>query len=145
MIVEIARIHPDARLPQYKTAGAACFDLEALEEIVIPPGEIVDVRTGLVVRLPEGHVMILQPRSSSPKLGYVMPHSVGILDSDYCGPNDEILIRVKNVTDQPITFEKQQRIAQAYVAPIPKVEWREIAADGLTSTSRGGFGSTGKK
>jgi len=143
MEVKIIRIHPEAKLPEYKTAGAACFDLEALEDTTINPGEIADLRTGLVFMLPENHVMILQPRSSSPKLGYTMPHSVGIIDSDYCGPGDELFIRLKNVIDRPIKLDKGQRIVQAYITPLPKVEWKEVSVDSLSQKSRGGFGSTG--
>jgi dUTP pyrophosphatase len=145
MVVEIARLHPDARLPEYKTPGAACFDLETIEEVTLPPGEVTDVRTGLVFRIPAGHVLIVQPRSSSPRLGYIMPHSVGIIDSDYCGPEDELFLRLKNVTDRPIVFEKHQRVVQAYVAPIPSIKFKEITKSELGKKSRGGFGSTGHK
>lgn len=144
MEVEICRLHPDARIPEYKTDGAACFDVEAVEETVLEPFAIGDVPTGLVFRLPVGHVLILQPRSSSPRLGYTMPHSVGIIDSDYCGPKDELFIRLKNLTDRPIILEKYQRLVQGYVAPLPRVSFKEVPVDALGKKSRGGFGSTGK-
>ncbi len=144
MEVEISKNHPDARLPEYKTEGAACFDIEALEETVVASGEIADLRTGLIFQIPREHVLILQPRSSSPKLGYTMPHSVGIIDSDYCGPEDELFIRIKNVIDKPITIEKYQRIVQGYIAPLPRIVWKEKSHKSLKTKTRGGFGSTGK-
>lgn len=144
MDIKISRVHPDARLPKYKTDGAACFDIEALGNVVIKPNEIKDIRTGLIFVLPAKHVLILQPRSSSPRNGYTMPHSVGILDSDYCGSDDELFVRIKNVTNKPIKIEKQQRIAQAYIIPLPKIKWKEVSVDSLSEKSRGGFGSTGK-
>jgi len=145
MELEIALIHPDAKIPEYKTVGAACFDICGIEEVKVKSGAIVDVPTGLVFRLPKDHVMVLQPRSSSPKLGYIMPHSVGIIDSDYCGPDDQLFLRLKNVTSRTITFEKHQRLVQAYILPLPKVAFKEISKDYLGQHSRGGFGSTGKK
>ncbi|QQG49965.1 MAG: dUTP diphosphatase [Candidatus Berkelbacteria bacterium] len=145
MEVEICRIDPEAHLPEYKTAGAACFDLETIEEKTLAPGEIANLRTGLVMRVPSGYVLILQPRSSSPRHGYHMPHGVGIVDSDYSGPDDELFLQVRNFTDTPISIEKHQRMAQGYIAPLPKIEWKEISRDALGQKSRGGFGSTGKK
>lgn len=143
MLVEIVKIHPDAVIPEYKTVGAACFDLTTIENRSIEPGEIADLRTGLVFRLPKGHVLIVQPRSSSPKLGYHMPHGVGIIDSDYSGPEDELFLRVRNFTDKTISIEKHQRVAQGYIIPVPKISLKEIPAYKLKSKSRGGFGSTG--
>jgi len=145
MDVEIARIHPDARLPEYKTDGAACFDLEAVEETTIQPGEIKLVRTGLVFRAPAGYFLCIAPRSSMPKLGLDMPHSFGILDPDYSGPEDEAKILVRNFTDRPVKLEKYQRLAQAYFAAAPRVSWKELSKDELGDQSRGGFGSTGPK
>jgi dUTP pyrophosphatase len=145
MEVKIARINPDAHLPEYKTEGAGCFDIEAIENQVIQPGETILMGTGLVVQVPEGYFLAIAPRSSLAKTGLEMPHSFGILDSDYCGPEDEMKILLKNVTDKPVKLEKYQRVAQGYLNAVPKVIWKEITRTELKRQSRGGYGSTGKK
>lgn len=145
MEIEICRAHPDARLPEYKTAGAACFDLESIEEVTVIPNEVKLIRTGLIFRTPPGYFLCIAPRSSLSKLGLDMPHSFGILDPDYSGPRDEMRILLRNFTDKPVKIEKFQRLAQGYFAVAPHATWKEISAEDLKTESRGGFGSTGKK
>lgn len=143
MEVEICRIHPDAALPEYMTAGAACFDIPIIEDYLLEPGEVKDLRTGLVFRLPAGFALIVQPRSSSPKHGYHFPHSIGVIDSDYCGPTDELFLRVRNFSDKTVELTKGQRVAQGYITELPKIVFKEITQKNLGGISRGGFGSTG--
>lgn len=143
--VEIVRVHPDARIPEYKTDGAACFDIECIEDVALQPGEIRQLKTGLIVRVPAGYFLCIAPRSSLHKQGLDMPHSFGILDPDYCGPADEMKVVVRNFTDKPVKVEKFQRFAQAYFAAAPRVSWKEISIETLGPKSRGGFGSTGHK
>ena len=64
MEVGITRIRDDVDLPEYKTKGAACFDIACAEDITIKPNEIVYLPTGLVVQTPYGHALIMAPRSS---------------------------------------------------------------------------------
>ncbi len=70
-----------------------------------------------------------------------MANGIGIIDSDYCGENDEILLTVQNITDNPITITAGERIAQAMILPISRVEMLEVSKTG--AVDRGGFGSTG--
>ncbi|QWE49746.1 deoxyuridine 5'-triphosphate nucleotidohydrolase [Paenibacillus phage SV21] len=48
MEIRIKKLHPDAIIPQYATAGAAGFDLVALEDVIIEPGDVKTIRTGLL-------------------------------------------------------------------------------------------------
>jgi dUTP pyrophosphatase len=77
------------------------------------------------------------------KKGLICPHSVCVIDQDYHGPEDEILIQVQNVTEEPIVVERGERIAQGVFMKIEKAQWQEINGHEKTS-SRGGFGSTGE-
>jgi len=143
MQVEIGRIDKRAKLPRYQTEGAACFDIETLEETRVSAGKTTLLRTGLVVKTPPGYFLAIAPRSSMAKIGLRMPHSFGILDPDYCGFEDELKILVENVTKRPIVIEAGQRVAQGFFVATPKVDWREIDAKKLRRESREGFGSTG--
>ena len=99
MTVTITRLSPDVPVPAYGTPGAAAFDLSAAAETVVPPHGIALVPTGLVVRVPPGHFLAILARSSTPlKRGLMVANGVGVVDSDYCGPADEVKIQVFNVT-----------------------------------------------
>ena len=130
-------------LPSYQTAGAAGFDLAASAEVVIPPGRIALVPTGLVIEVPPGHLLGIFARSSTPlKRGLVVANGVGVVDSDYCGPADEIKVPTINITKDPVEIKKGDRIAQGILLPAPQIEWEEVSE--LATTSRGGFGGTGR-
>ena len=142
MRVKVTRTNPSVPLPVYSTPGAAAFDLAAAETVDIPPGQIRLVGTGLVVGVPDGHFLAILARSSTPlKRGLVVANGVGVIDSDYCGPDDEVKVQVLNVTPGTVTVTQGDRIAQAIVLAAPRVDFEEVET---TSPSRGGFGSTGR-
>jgi len=145
MEIKIAKIAEGAVLPDYQSSGAACFDFYALEKTIIDPQSIAKIRTGLVIEVPRGSALLILPRSSTPGLGLRKPHSIGVVDSDYRGQADEVLIMLENTTSKPITVETLQRVAQGCVVRTPKVKWREISKNSLARKNRGGFGKTGKK
>lgn len=140
--VKIKRIDKSLPLPTYETNGSVGFDLVTRENTVIQPHEIALVPGNVVVEVPEDHMLVVASRSSTPrKTGLTMPHGIGIIDHDYCGPTDEIMAQVYNFRNDPITIEKGTRIAQGIFVRISKAEWIEV--DEVESESRGGFGSTG--
>src|SRR6187399_645874 len=143
MRLKITRLDPTLPLPGYGTSEAAGFDLAASHDIVIQPGQIALVRTGLIIEVPAGHFLGIFARSSTPlKRGLLVANGVGVVDADYCGPKDEIKIEVVNFTSQPVTVKKGDRLAQGVVLPFIRAEFQEVSeAPGAT---RGGFGSTDK-
>lgn len=143
MKIRIHRLHPEVRLPEYQTSGSAAFDLAASARVTISPGEVALVPTGLVIEVPAGMFLGIFARSSTPlKRGLMVANGVGVVDSDYCGPQDEVKIAVVNVTREPVTVTPGDRIAQGIVLPAPRVEWEEVGE--LQTPSRGGFGATGQ-
>lgn len=142
MKIKIKRIDKSLPLPEYKTKGAAAFDLYSRAEIFIKPKELCFIPTNLIIKIPKGYALFVFPRSSTPKKGLLIPHGAGIIDSDYCGENDEILFQTLNYTNKKIKIEKGERIGQAVFIKTPKVSlWQEI--EEINKKSRGGFGSTG--
>ncbi len=143
MQLSVTRIDATLPLPKYETAGAVAFDVAARVDVVVAPKSLGYIPTNLVVRVPEGHVLLLASRSSGPKKkGLMIPHGVGIIDQDYCGPNDELIAQVYNFTDTPVTVTRGERVAQAMVTPVVKCELQEVVLE-TTAASRGGFGTTG--
>src|SRR5947208_10262774 len=113
LTARIKRLSPDVPLPRYETGGAAGFDLAASEDVVVQPGAVALVPTGLVIEVPAGHFLGVFARSSTPlKRGLMVANGVGVIDSDYCGPTDEIQIQVLNFTASPIAVRRGDRLAQ---------------------------------
>jgi dUTP pyrophosphatase len=142
MNVSIQRIDTSLPLPRYESNGAVGFDIITRETMTIEPGSIALIPGNVIVKVPEGYALLIVPRSSMPrKKGLVCPHSLGVIDCDYHGEKDEILVQVKNVTDSAVTVERGERIAQGLFVKVEKADWMEV--DGHGKESRGGFGSTG--
>ncbi|KXK11956.1 MAG: Deoxyuridine 5'-triphosphate nucleotidohydrolase [Microgenomates bacterium OLB23] len=72
----------------------------------------------------------------------MVANSIGIIDQDYCGDEDEIKLQVLNFSEQPVTVEKGERIAQGMLMRIEKVD-EFVVHNNMSEVSRGGFGSTG--
>jgi dUTP pyrophosphatase len=142
MRVRVRRLDPTVELPAYGTDGSAAFDLAASEDTVIAPGEVRLVPTGLVIEVPSGMFLAVFARSSTPlKRGLMIANGVGVVDSDYCGPTDEIKVPALNFTRVPVRVARGDRIAQGILLPSPRIEWEETTE--LAASSRGGFGATG--
>nr|HQU74789.1 hypothetical protein [Calditrichia bacterium] len=90
----------------------------------------------------------------SVKNGISLVNDVGIIDEDYCGPEDELriaVIRHYNPRDplgsEPFVVERGTRFAQIifHRHAFEKIEWEEMENPDFAGQTRGGFGSTGKK
>ncbi len=143
MNIRFRRTHPDAVIPEYKTSGAVAFDLGLVEDTNIAPRSFVMARTGLVIEVPEGHALVLASRSSNPpKKRIDLANSVGIIDQDYSGPEDEIHLLIENISDEPVELKAGDRVAQGMILPVAKPTFEEV--EELAAESRGGFGTTGQ-
>jgi dUTP pyrophosphatase len=130
-------------LPAYQTAGAAGMDLHAAvaDDLMVEPGGIVLVPTGLEVAIPDGFEGQVRPRSGlAVKHGISLPNTPATIDSDYRG---EIRVPIINLGRQPFRVTRGMRIAQFVVAPVVRVAWEEVADLPSTARAGGGFGHSG--
>ena len=142
MKVKIKRIDKELPLPIYETNGSVGFDILAREERIIPSKATSIIPANIIVEVPNNYMLIVASRSSTPlKKGLMPPHGFGIIDHDYCGPNDEIGVIVYNFKDEEMTVNRGEKIAQGVFVHIDKFEWEEV--EEIKEESRGGFGSTG--
>lgn len=142
MKVRIQRVDKTLPLPKYETAGSVGFDFIAREDVEIAPKSLALVPGNVIVEIPSNYMLLISLRSSTPrKKGLLMPHGIGVIDHDYCGPQDEIKIQVYNFTDKPVLVNRGDKIAQGIFVHIDKFEWEEVSQ--IRENSRGGFGSTG--
>ena len=131
-------------LPAYQTPQSAGMDLRAdiQESVTLGSLERAMIPTGLFIELPVGYEMQIRPRSGlAAKHGISLMNTPGTIDADYRG---EIKVIVVNLSNEPFTIERGERIAQAVVARHEQVEWVAVEELGDTERGAGGFGSTGK-
>jgi dUTP pyrophosphatase len=148
LTLQVRRVRPDQPdplpLPRYETALAAGMDLRAdLEgERTLRSLERLAVPTGLALALPPGYEGQVRPRSGlALKHGVTLLNSPGTLDADYRGEVHVILV---NLSQEPFTLRRGDRVAQLVVAPVTTAEIQEVSVLDATSRGEGGFGSTGR-
>lgn len=151
MKLKIKKLHPDAVIPKYQTAGASGFDLHALEDITIAYGQTVLVKTGLSVAVEPGYELQVRPRSGlSLKTGLRVANAPGTVDADYRGEVCVIMTNTRNAIQAgtgfpaPEVIKKGDRIAQGVICPVLQVEFVEVEDLDETDRGAGGYGSTGK-
>lgn len=142
MQIQIKRVDPSIPLPTYHTPDSAGFDLAAATDMIIYPGTVAKVPTGLIIAAPSGYFLLIAARSSLPlKKGLMIANGIGIVDPDYAGPNDQIHLLLHNFTQQPVEIKKYERLAQGIFLPFEQAIWEEVAL--MRDHDRGGIGSTG--
>lgn len=144
MKLKVKKLKPSAIIPTYGSSGAACFDLYSAENYVVESGDTIRVSTGLAFEVPEGFELQVRPRSGiSSKTKIRISNSPGCVDSDFRG---EVLVIIDNIGRtlyDNYSIKAGDRIAQACVVPVTRVEFEEVENISETVRGTGGFGSTG--
>ena len=144
-VLKVKKVREQAQLPSRATKGSAGHDLYACieEDVVIAPGQLEKIPTGVAIELPdENQVALIFARSSmGVKYGVIPGNAVGVIDSDYRG---ELIVCLRNYSAVPYTVHPQDRIAQLVIMPVVLPVIEEVEELSETSRGEGGFGSTGK-
>ncbi|WNC17331.1 dUTP diphosphatase [Brevibacillus brevis] len=164
--VKIKKLHPEATIPKYARAMDAGFDLVAVEDVLVAPGQTAKVPTGLAFALPEGFELQVRPRSGiSAKTKLRLSNAPGTVDAGYRG---EVCVLIDNtrlpssarktscldVSEKEVTvpqevdpnsywIKKGDRIAQGVIAIVPLAEFEVVDELDETERGAGGFGSSG--
>jgi len=129
--------------PEYKRDLSGGLDIYFQTDVILNPNQVNKIPLGFAAEVPEGHVALLLPRSSTGIKGICLRNTVGVIDADYRG---EWLayITLDSICDKPITFKRGERALQALIVPFSRVAIE--LTDTLSKTGRGdtGFGGTGK-
>ena len=141
MKVRIKRIDKKLPLPEYHTKGAVAFDLLSRKTVEIPPQSIGRVPVNVIVEIPPGYMLLIKDRSSTARKKGLLC-TIGFIDQDYCGEEDELLTQYFNFTNKAVIIDRGERLAQAAFVRIDQAEWEEVKTMKHNKT-RGGFGSTG--
>jgi len=130
-------------LPGYETTGASGMDVRAhlLQPMVLEAGKRCLVPTGLYVEMPEGIECQVRPRSGlALKKGLTVLNTPGTIDADYRGEIGVILV---NLSNEAVTIEPGERVAQLVFAPVIQATLIESNTLNASQRGEGGFGSTG--
>jgi dUTP pyrophosphatase len=141
--IKVKKLHPDARLPSFGTAGAAGADLFAVLDCNYPlgPGETARIPLGFACEIPPGYEIQVRPRSGlAARYAVTVTNSPGTVDCDFRG---EMMVLLINHGPTTIYIAPGDRVAQAVVNAVPKVEYVLVDELGDTGRGAGGFGSTG--
>lgn len=140
--VRITRVRDTVPLPTYATEGSVAFDLVCPEDVLVPAHGATTVPTGLIIATPPGFALLLVPRSSLfQKTGLRLANTIGIVDQDFCGPQDELSLSFWNPSDKEVQIRAGDRIVQGLFIAITRAVWQEGPA--TRETSRGGWGQSG--
>ena len=158
------------KLPQYETKGSAALDIRIDLSRVTPENPIKGfgdaeviwsgeghtvpmvriapmsralLPTGIFTAIPEGYQVSFRPRSGMAiKKGLQLVNSPSTIDSDYRG---EWMLPVINLGQEDIYIEDGERICQALLEKVNKIEWEVVDSLDETERGNGGFNSTGTK
>lgn len=144
-ICEAIKIHSSINIPKRATKGSAGYDFFAPEDIELKPGESIKILTGIRVKMEEGWVLQIFPRSG---LGFKyrcqLDNTVGIIDQDYYYSDNEghIMIKITNDSkeDKTIYVKAGDAFAQGIFVP-----FGITVDDNVEDIRNGGFGSTTKQ
>ena len=140
---KILKIYEEIKMPERATVGSAGYDFYSPLDFVLAPGQTIKIPTGIRARIEDGWVLMIFPRSG---LGFKyriqLNNTVGVIDSDYYGSDNEghIFIKITNDSNEEktLSLKKGDGFAQGVFLPYG------ITSDDETAAVRnGGFGSTG--
>lgn len=137
--IKIKKVSINAVTPIRHSEGAAGYDVSSLEGGIIPPKQLLKVRTGLIFSIPQNCLGVIFGRS-----GLALKHGLEIIDTKiFPNSKEELVITIFNNFNAEFKFDAGTRIAQLVIIKVsnPKIE----IVDSLDDSKRGesGFGSTG--
>jgi len=143
----LVKVHPNGEslpLPNYTSAGSTGADLYAAvtEDTIIKPNTTVIIPTGISISLPDGYEGQVRPRSGlASRYSIGMLNAPGTIDSDYRG---EIMVPLTNLSSNPYTVKRGDRIAQLVIAQYMRIDWTRVKELQPSLRGDGGFGHSGR-
>ena len=135
----------DFQMPERKTQKSAGYDFCLPEDVVLEPGKLQLVPTGVKAYMQDDEYLGMHIRSSmAVKKRIMLVNNVGIIDADYYNNEDNeghIMLALLNMGSEPVVLPQGERVAQG-------IFYNYLVADGDAETEKevrgGGFGSTSK-
>lgn len=142
MRLAVHLLDPGATLPTRAHRDDAGFDLYAVEDATLAPGERVAVRTGIAVEVPERHAGLVLPRSGlAARHGIALVNAPGLIDAGYRGEVRVLLLNTDR--SESFTISAGDRIAQLVITRVEAPDIVEVQELAVSDRGERGFGSTG--
>ena len=140
--VDLRTEYNDIKLPKRATTGSAGYDFFSPFDFELAPNKTIKIPTGIRVLLDKDKFLAIYPRSG---LGFKhrmqLDNTVGIVDSDYFGSDNEGHIFIKITNDgregKTIHINKGEAFAQGIIA-----QYFVTIDDETNGIRNGGFGCT---
>lgn len=134
-------LHPDAKTPTKSRDTDAGHDLYSIENVIIQPGTTINVRTGIILTVPNNYYITVEGRSSLFKNGVIPAR--GIIDATYTG---ELIVALTNQSHKEYKIEVGDRVAQFIVHKCYDIDITMVDDFSPQYNVRGtaGYGSSGK-
>lgn len=130
--------------PVKATTGSIGYDIANVKSVILQPGQISALDTGLTLEFPDGIFGQIKSRSSAFLEGLLV-HD-GLIDTDYKG---ELKILVINLSENPKTVERGTRLAQLVIKKKTGYSLSDTAKKPIRvltgARGRDGFGSSGRQ
>jgi len=164
--IRVKRVNPDAPLLTKAHPTDAAYDLCAMEDVTLRPGEYKMVGSGLAFAIPQCWCGMVYPRSGLGCKGLVLKNTVGIIDAHYRGEvmlplynnnpkTGRLVVRVIRTAlgkvfcdrrmepEGTIHVHKGDRVAQMRIELVPESTMQEVEELDETDRNTGSFGSSG--
>jgi len=138
-LVRVQLLNDRANVPTKANINDAGFDLYSSIDTIIPSKQRKTVSTGIALQMPEHFAGLIWPRSGlSVKRGIDV--LAGVVDSGYRG---EIMVCLYNTSDENVSIQTGDRIAQIIFQEVPRVIMEVHESLGSSQRGDNGFGSSG--
>lgn len=141
IFLKYQKLTDTAQTPSKTYKSDAAYDLYASEAMVIPPGEVAAISTGLKLDIPEGYEVEIFSRSGLASKGIFVANQPGTIDAGYTG---EIKILMYNSTPDDYNIEPGHRVAQLKVRQVLSTKLIEVDSIKVKDRGESGIGSTGR-
>ena len=141
---ELKSMYEVIKLPKRATAFSAGYDIYTPFDFTLKPGETIKIPTGIRCRIDDDYALFLFPRSGLGfKFRLQLNNTVGVVDSDYYGSDNEGHIFVKLTNDsnegKTVNLKKGDAFSQGIF-----LQYGITEDDDAEGVRNGGFGSTSK-
>lgn len=130
--------------PVYANETDACMDLKSTQDVVIKPGEVCIIDSGVQIAVPEDYVLLMYVRSSTGiKKHLMLANGTGVVDTGF---RESIKMALYNFGKEEQEIKIGDRICQFLILPRPKLELNQVEdnEEFRNGDRGGGIGSTGK-
>ena len=137
---DIAGFYENVELPTRATKGSMGYDFKSPVDFTLPPNAVLEIPTGIRVKIDEGWGLWCLPRSGQGfKFGLRLLNTVGVIDEDYYSSDNEghIIIKLQNGPIDTLDV----KTGKAFVKGV-FLQYGITYSDDVATQRNGGFGST---